>query len=142
MSSPNGPQPGSTPADETHSNPNPHRTGESLGTVSDVRTSNYPSASGVAGSSVNPTVSGYYMNPMADPNNPYSGQSGVGGDMPPDGTPTAYMSDGLSATYATKVDEYGSVGTAPMPNSNDAYMEKIRIDRGQDDQFVPIEDRR
>lgn len=130
MSSPNGPQAGSTPpdADELSGNPSPFHTGETLGNVTQSASSQYQLTPG--------GVPGYWNNPVADPDNPYHAGSGsyTPGErqFDPDFSDDVLFQRNLG---------YGVPADAADPN-HAADQRALSIDTGQDDQLVPPNEQR
>lgn len=130
MSSPNGPQAGSSQpdADELSGNPSPFHTGEALGNVTQSASSQYQLTPG--------GVPGYWNNPVADPDNPY--HAGSGSYTPGE----QHLANGFDdpAVYSRNVGN-GIAANASDPNSA-ADQRAIRVDTGQDDQLVPPNEQR
>lgn len=130
MSSPHGPQAGSSQpdADELSGNPSPFHTGETLGNVTQSASSQYQLTPG--------GVPGYWNNSVADPNNPY--HAGSGSYTPGE----QHLADGFTDDVLFDRNlGYGVPTDAPDPNSA-ADQRAIRIDTGQDDQLVPPDEQR
>lgn len=130
MSSPNGPQAGSTPpdADELSGNPSPFHTGETLGNATQSASSQYPLTAG--------GVPGYWNNLVVDPNNPF--HSGSGSYTPGE----QRLADGFTddVLFSRNLG-YGVPADAADPNSA-ADQRAMSIDTGQDDQLVPPDEQR
>lgn len=131
MSSPNGPQAGSSlpDADELSGNPSPFHTGETLGNVTQSASSQYQLAAG--------GVPGYWNNPAVDPNNPF--HAGSGSYTPGEQS----LNDGFTddVLFSRNLGD-GITANASDPNAQDAYQRSLSVDTGQDDQLVPPNEQR
>lgn len=131
MTSPHGPQAGSSQpdSDDLSDNPSPFYTGEKLGNAVASASSQYQLTAG--------GVPGYWNNPAADPDNPY--HAGSGSYTP--GEQQLGSGFDADALYARNVGN-GFSGGAADPNSEDPYQRSLSVDTGQDDQLVPPNEQR
>lgn len=125
-----GPVAGSTPADDSdfHTSDNPYATGRP-GDM--LLSSDYPNAAPL----------GYYTPPASDPNNPWATGAGAFDD-PYSKRLTAEVAASLPIKVAAVYDEdSGDFPSAPVPYTDPAVRQNL-IDVGQDDQLIPLDQRR